>query len=135
MKLPQPFDERPFALQVAGGIVVPMVFGLITGAALGWNEILYYIMAVPLAIAGGFLGGIEHRGADDGLVRGAIGGLVYGSFILIGHELANNEPKASLPDPAAGLVFATTLGGAILGALGARWRLRHERGPERAAAA
>jgi hypothetical protein len=60
VKLPPPFDERSFGLQVAGGIVVPMVFGLITGFALGWNEIVYYILAVPIAIAGGFLGGIEH---------------------------------------------------------------------------
>jgi hypothetical protein len=127
VKLPQPFDERPFALQVAGGIVVPMVFGLITGFALGWNEIVYYILAVPLAIAGGFLGGIEHRGADDGLVRGAIGGLVFGSFVLLGLEIVNTEPKAYLGDPQAGLVFVTTLGGAILGALGGSWRGRQER--------
>ena len=127
MKLPQPFDERPFALQVAGGIVVPMVFGLITGFALGWNEIVYYILAVPIAIAGGFLGGIEHRRADDGLVRGAIGGLVFGSFVLLGLEIVNNEPKAYLGDPQAGLVFVTTLGGAILGALGGSWRARQER--------
>ena len=127
MKLPQPFDERPFALQVAGGIVVPMVFGLITGFALGWNEIVYYILAVPLAIAGGFLGGIEHRGADEGLVRGAIGGLVFGSFVLLGLEIVNTEPKAYLGDPQAGLVFVTTLGGAILGALGGSWRGRQER--------
>ena len=127
MKLPQPFDERPFALQVAGGIVVPMVFGLITGFALGWNEIVYYILAVPIAIAGGFLGGIEHRGAENGLVRGAIGGLVFGSFVLLGLEIVNNEPKAYLGDPQAGLVFVTTLGGAILGALGGSWRARQER--------
>jgi hypothetical protein len=127
MKLPPPFDERPFWLQVAGGIVVPLVFGILTGFALGWNEILYYALAGPVAILGGFLGGIEHRGADDGLVRGAVGGLVFGSFILIGHEIMNNEPKAHLPDPQAGLVFVTTLGGAILGAAGAYWRARQER--------
>jgi len=127
VKLPKPFDERPFAVQVAGGIVVPMVFGLITGFALGWNEIVYYILAVPLAIAGGFLGGIEHRAADDGLVRGAIGGLVFGRFVLIGLEIVNTEPKAYLGDPQAGLVFVTTLGGAILGALGGSWRGRQER--------
>ena len=127
MNLPQPFDERPFALQVAGGIVVPLVFGLITGFARGWNEIAYYILAVPLAIAGGFLGGIEHRGADDGLVRGAIGGLDFGSFVLLGLEIVNTEPKAYLGDPQAGLVFVTTLGGAILGALGGSWRARQER--------
>jgi hypothetical protein len=127
MKLPPPFDERPFWLQVAGGIVVPLVFGILTGFALGWNEILYYALAGPVAILGGFLGGIEHRGADNGLVRGAIGGLVFGSFILIGHEIMNNEPKAHLPDPQAGLVFVTTLGGAILGAAGGYWRARQER--------
>src|SRR5262245_48796255 len=103
-----------------------MVFGILTGFALGWNEVLYYIMAVPIAIAGGFVAGIEHRGADDGLVRGAIGGLVFGSFVLLGLEILNNEPKAYLGDPQAGLVFVTTLGGAILGALGGYWRMRQE---------
>src|SRR5918996_2141411 len=124
MKLPPPFDERPFWLQVAGGIVVPMVFGLLTGFVLTWNEILYYVLVGPIAILGGFLGGIEHRGADEGLLRGAIGGLVFGSFILIGLEITNDEPKAHLGDPQAGLAFVTTLGGAILGAAGAHWRGR-----------
>jgi hypothetical protein len=106
---------------------VPVVFGILTGLALGWSEILYYAMAGPIAILGGFLGGIEHRSTDEGVLRGAIGGLVFGSFILIGHEIANNEPKAHLPDPQAGLVFVTALGGAILGALGGSWRGRQER--------
>jgi hypothetical protein len=129
MKLPPPFDERPFWLQVVGGIVVPMVFGILTGFVLTWNEILYYVLVGPIAIAGGFLAGIEHRGADDGLLRGAIGGLVFGSFILIGLEIMNDEPKAHLGEPQAGLAFVTTLGGAILGAAGAAWRARQERRP------
>ena len=127
MRLPPPLAERPFSLQVVGVIVVPLVFGLLTGFALGWREILYYVMAGPLAILGGFLGGIEHRSTDEGFVRGAIGGLVFGSFILIGHEILNDEPKAHLPEPQVGLVFATTLIGAILGALGGHWRMRQER--------
>jgi hypothetical protein len=127
VKLPPTFDERPFWLQVLGGIVVPVVFGLVSGFALGWSELLYYILVGPIAIAGGFLGGAEHRSVEEAVVRGAIGGLVFGSFILIGHEIANNEPKAHLPDPQAGLVFVTTLGGAILGGLGAYWRSRQER--------
>lgn len=130
MKLPPPFDERPFWLQVVGGIVVPVVWGLLCGFALGWNEVVYYVMVGPLATAGGFVGGTEHRTVDDGVVRGAIGGLVFGSFVLIGHEIANDEPKADLLDPQAALVFVTTLFGAILGGLGAYWRSRRpEPGP------
>jgi hypothetical protein len=129
-----PFDDRPFWLQVAGGIVVPMVFGILTGLVLGWSEVLYYVMAVVLASAGGLVAGTEHRAVDDGAVRGAIGGLIYGSFILIGHEIANNAPKAHLPDPQGGLVFATTLFGAILGGLGAYLitRRARDRSPARA---
>ena len=124
MNLPPPFEERPFGLQLLGGIVVPVIFGILTGLAMGWNEVAYWLLAGPLAILGGFLGGTEHRGADNGFVRGAIGGLIFGSFILIGHEIANNEPKVHLPDPQSGLVFATTLIGAILGAVGGAYAAR-----------
>jgi uncharacterized membrane protein YccC len=129
-----PFDDRPFSLQVIGGIVVPVLFGILTGLALGWSEVLYYVLVGPLAIAGGFVAGMEHTRTEDGVVRGAIGGLVYGSFILIGHEIANNAPRAHLPDPQGGLVFATTLFGAILGGLGAYFATRRvpDRSPERA---
>jgi hypothetical protein len=133
--LPPPFLERPFWLQVVGGIVVPVVFGLLTGFALSVNEILYYAMSGPLGILGGFLGGIEHRSSDEGFVRGAVGGLLFGSFILLGNEILNPaHPKAHLPDPQVGLVFVTTILGAILGALGGHWRMRQERRVERAEA-
>jgi hypothetical protein len=126
--LPPPFFERPFWLQLVGGIVVPAVFGILTGFTLSVNEILYYVMAGPLAIAGGFLGGIEHRGADEGFVRGAVGGLIFGSFILLGNEMLDpDETKAHLPEPQVGLVFVTTLVGAILGAIGGAWRARQDR--------
>jgi hypothetical protein len=126
MSLPPAFEERTAAQQIIGGVVVTMVFGLLTGFALGWNEIAYYILVGPIAIAGGFLGGMEHRGADEGLVRGAMGGLVYGSFVLLGLEILNNEPEAYLGEPQAGLVFVTTIVGAILGSLGAAYRVRRE---------
>ena len=126
--LPPLFFERPFWLQLVGGIVVPAVFGILTGFTLSVNEILYYALSGPIAILGGFLAGVEHPHTDEGLLRGAVGGLIFGSFILLGNEILNpEETKAHLPDPQSGLVFVTTLGGAILGALGARWRSRQER--------
>jgi hypothetical protein len=126
MPLPPAFEDRSAAEQIAGGVVVPMIFGLVTGFALGWHEIVYYVLAGPLAIAGGFLGGLEHRDTGDGLVRGAMGGLVFGSFILLGLEILDTEPEAYLGEPQAGLVFVTTLVGALLGALGASYRARRE---------
>jgi hypothetical protein len=134
VQLPPLFEDRPFALQLVGGIVVPAVFGLFTGFVLGWNEIAYLILVGPIGIGGGFLAGIEHRGGESGFVRGIMGGLVFGSFILLGHEIANVEPKADLPDPQGGLVFVTTFFGAILGALGGRFRVRKERQLEAAGA-
>jgi hypothetical protein len=128
MKLQPLFEDRPVALQLIGGIVVPVVFGLVTGLALGWNGVVYWVLVGPLALAGGFLGGMEHDGADDGFVRGLIGGLVFGSFVLLGFEITNNEPKAYLGEPQVGLVFVTTFVGGILGALGGAYRakLEHE---------
>jgi uncharacterized membrane protein YfcA len=126
MSLPPAFEDRSPAEQIIGAVVVTMVFGIVTGFALGWNEIVYYVLVGPIALAGGFVGGMEHRGPDQGLVRGAMGGLVYGSFILLGLEILNEEPEAHLGDPQAGLVVVTTIVGAILGALGGAYRLRRE---------
>jgi hypothetical protein len=127
MPLPPAFEDRSPVEQIIGAVVVTMVFGLVTGFALGWNEIVYYVMAGPIAIAGGFVAGMEHRRVDEGVVRGALGGLVFGSFILLGLEILNNEPEAYLGEPQVGLVFVTTIAGSILGALGASYRARRER--------
>ena len=126
MPLPPAFEDRSPVQQILGGVVVTILFGLVTGFALGWNEVLYYALVGPIAIAGGFLAGMEHRGADMGLIRGAMGGLIYGSYILLGLEILNEEPEAYLGEPQAGLVFVTTFVGAILGGLGGAYRARRE---------
>jgi hypothetical protein len=126
MHLPPAFEDRPFWLQLVGLVVVPMIFGVLSGFALGWSEVLYLVMVGPIALIGGFLGGIEHRGFEDGFVRGLLGGLVYGSFILLGHKIAGTDPKAELPDPQVGLVILTTVVGGILGGFGGRFRARRE---------
>lgn len=127
MPLPPAFEDRKPVEQIFGAVVITLIFGLITGLALGWNEIVYYALVGPIAIVGGFIGGMEHRGTDDGFLRGAMAGLVFGSFVLLGLEITNTEPKANIGEPQAGLVFVTTIVGAIVGALGAGYRQRRER--------
>jgi hypothetical protein len=126
MPLPPAFLERPFAVQLVGAIVVPLIFGLLAGFVLGWSEVLYLLMVGPIGIVGGFLGGIEHRGFEEGFLRGLVGGLVFGSFILLGHKIAGTDPKADLPDPQVGLAILTTVVGGVLGGLGGRYRARRE---------
>jgi hypothetical protein len=127
MPLPPAFEDRSAVEQIVGAIVIALIFGLVTGLALGWNEIVYYVLAGPIALLGGFVGGMEHRGGEEGFLRGAVGGLVFGSFILLGLEILNTEPKAYLGEPQVGLVFVTTIVGAIMGALGGSYRARRER--------
>ena len=134
MPLPPAFEERTAAEQIVGAVVVTLIFGLITGLALGWNAVLYYILVGPVALLGGFVGGMEHRRVDEGALRGAMAGLVYGSFVLLGLEILNTGPEAYLGEPRAGLVFVTTIVGSIVGALGAGYRVRRERGLGRQAA-
>ena len=80
------------------GVVVPAVFGLICGILLGISEPAYLVLSI-LAIAGGYFAGFEHRGAGEGALRGLNGGLLFGVFILFGHEFSGEEPKAHLPEP------------------------------------
>jgi hypothetical protein len=108
---------------------VPAVFGLVTGLVLGVSEVGYLVLSL-LGIAGGYFAGLEHRGAEEGVVRGVTGGLLFGTFILVGKEISGSDPKADLPHPEILLVVITTVAGALLGALGGRMRGRRgERAP------
>ena len=89
---------------------------------LGVSEIAYVVLAL-LGIAGGFFAGLEHDAPRLGFYRGWIGGMNFGVFILLAHDVFfDSEPKAELPDPEILLVAVTTVFGGVLGALGARRR-------------
>jgi hypothetical protein len=107
---------------VIGG---PILFGAVCGILLGTSEPAYLIATV-LSIAGGYLAGFEHPGAQGGAMRGFVGGTLFGASILIAHEVDGREATASLPDPAIVLVAITALFGTLLGALGGRARRRVE---------
>jgi hypothetical protein len=120
---PPLLHPRPAAEQLIATVAMPIVFGVITGLTLGWSEPVYLLLSI-LGIAGGFLAGMEHDSPLEGVYRGLLGGLLFGSTILIAHGLADAEAKADLPDPEVLLIAITAGFGTLLGWLGARRRSR-----------
>ncbi len=130
MKLPPLLNEHPRSVQVLLAVILPATYGAVTGYFLGVSEGTYLVLSI-LGVLGGIGAGFDHLGAREGALRGVLAGLIFGSSILIAHEIHGATAKAHLPEPAILLVVLTTLLGAAFGALGGYWR---ERAMSRAAA-
>jgi hypothetical protein len=125
MRQPDLLESHSPETQLILALVVPSVFGAITGIFLGVSEIVYLLLSI-LGIGGGYLAGKEHIGAREGALRGFTGGILFGTFILAGHALTGLERQAHLPEPEILLVVITTVFGIVLGALGGRSREKLE---------
>ena len=123
MRQPDLLESHPPQLQLVLAVVVPSVFGAVTGIFLGVSAIVYLVLSV-LGIGGGYMAGKEHLGAAEGATRGFTGGILFGTFILASHALTGLDQKVHLPEPEILLVVITTLAGILLGALGGRSRQR-----------
>jgi hypothetical protein len=118
-------SDRPDGQGLIAAMVVPALFGALTGWILGVSEIGYIVLSLS-GIAGGYFAGLEHDYPIDGVYRGMLGGLLFGSAILITHGLIDTEPKAELPHPDVLLIAITGGFGTLLGWLGARKRAKQE---------
>jgi hypothetical protein len=123
VKLPPLLNEHPRSLQVFLAIILPAAYGALTGYVLGVSEGTYLVLSI-IGILGGVGAGFDHLGAAEGAKRGVLAGLIFGSSILIAHEIHGATAKADLPEPAILLVVLTTLLGAAFGALGGYLRQR-----------
>lgn len=125
MQLPPLLYSRPAPIEFSLAVVVPVVYGAITGVFLGIDETVYLVLSI-LGILGGFGAGLEHDHALEGFYRGLFGGLLFGTSILLANGIIGADAEADLPDPEILLVLITALAGAALGTLGARARVRRE---------
>jgi len=126
MLKPVLLSDRSDGQGLVVAMVLPILFGVLTGWVLGESEGGYTALAL-LGILGGFFAGLEHDYPIDGVYRGMLGGLLFGSSILITNGLIDKAPKADLPDPEVLLIAITAGAGTILGWLGARSRAKRER--------
>ena len=118
--------ERSHGAEMALVVLVPVIFGAITGYFLGESEAVYTVLAL-LGIIGGFFAGLEHGGALEGFYRRILCGLLFRTAIPATNGLIDEEPKAHLPDPEVMLIVITGAFGAALRALGGWFRLRSDR--------
>ena len=120
---PPLLEDHPRPLQIILAVVIPALFGLITGYFLGVSEGTYLVLSA-LGVLGGVAAGFDHVGAAAGAKRGLLAGAIFGAAILIAHEIHGEPAKADLPEPAVLLVVITALLGMAFGALGGWLRER-----------
>ena len=123
MRLPPLLSEHPPPLQFVLAVVVPAIYGAITGYFLGVSEPVYLVLSL-IGVVGGIGAGLDHLGAAAGAARGVVAGSVFGGFILIAHEIHGADAEAHLPEPAILLVVITTVLGVAFAALGGWLRER-----------
>jgi len=123
VRLPPLLEEHPRPVQILLAVVVPALYGALTGYTLGVSKATYLILSI-IGVVGGIGAGFDHLGARAGARRGLLAGSIFGASILIAHEIHGATAKADLPHPAILLVLITALLGAAFGALGGRLRAR-----------
>lgn len=128
MRQPPLLTDHPRSVQILLAVVLPTVYGALTGYFLGVSEGTYLVLSI-LGVLGGIGAGYDHVGAAAGAKRGFVAGLIFGSAILIAHEIHGADAKAHLPDPAILLVAITTLLGVAFAAFGGWLRERALRPP------
>jgi hypothetical protein len=115
----------PLGIRLILAGLTPIVFGLICGAVLRASGAAFLALQ-GIGIAGGYWAGLEHAGLRAGAARGVAGGLLFGTCILVGHEIAGGSDHGVLPEPELLQVVITVFLGTLLGTLGARSRKRIE---------
>jgi hypothetical protein len=101
---PPLLDSRSPAARVLVVVVTPVAFGVLCGVMLGVSAAVYLVLTLPIAIAGGFLAGLEHTSPREAARRGVLGGALFGSTIVVVHAIIGNKAKVDPPsgDPARG---------------------------------
>jgi hypothetical protein len=117
------FRDRPLAVQILTGLVVPAAYGAIVGIVLGISSGLYWGLQL-VGLVGGVLGGLEHRDGWEGADRGLVAGALFGTFLLVAHAIAGTHAHVKLPGFEPFLAVVTAIVGMFAGALGGFLRRR-----------
>jgi hypothetical protein len=108
VRLPPLLSNHPRPVQLFLVVVLPALYGALTGYLLGVSAPAYVVLSL-LGVLGGIGAGLDHLGAAAGARRGVLAGSIFGGAILIAHAIHGASAKADLPDPPVLLVVFTTV--------------------------
>ena len=117
------FSDLPRAVQVQLAGIGPLLFGAVVGFMLGESEVGYWVLT-GLSVVGGVAGGLDHPELRAAAARGLVAGALFGSGIVVAHELSGDEALAAVPSPLVLLIAIAAAGGAALGTVGGLLRPR-----------
>ena len=117
--------ELPRPVQVQLAVGGPLLLGMVVGFFLGISAPVYWALTA-VAITGGLMNGLEHRGARSGATRGLIGGTLFGVGVVIAHTAADESALAPVPSPFVLFVPLSAVIGCLLSASGGKARERSE---------
>ena len=108
--------DRPFPAQLVLAIVAPGRSACSPATSSASNEVGYLVLSV-LGVLGGIGAGYDHLGADQGFVRGIIGGLLFGTVDPRRPLDLRPAGQGQAPRPARGCCRSSPrCSGALLGA-------------------
>ena len=113
------FRDRPRAVQIVSGGVIPAALGIAAGVLAGASAPGYWVLAGLVAV-GSVIAGFEHRDGWGGADRGFFGGVIYGIALVVTHAIINNHLKVSLGSTPGFLPVVTAIVGMFLSAAGGR---------------
>jgi hypothetical protein len=117
MNPPVLLRDRPRQVQIVLAVIVPFVFGAVTGVGLGISAGAYWALSA-LAVVGGVLAGLEHRDWRGGARRGIVAGALFGLGVLIAHAITGADATVSLGGFPPLLIVIDAIIGMFLAALG-----------------
>ena len=117
MRLPPLLSHYPRPVQLFLVVVLPALYGALTGYLLGVSAPAYVVLSL-LGVLGGIGAGLDHLGAAAGARRGVLAGSIFGGAILIAHAIHGASAKVDLPDPPVLLLVFTTVLAVAFGAFG-----------------
>lgn len=119
------FKTRSLGFKVFALVIAPLIYGMVTGIALGASAVAYWIL-IAIGVIGAVASGYEHDEPLAAMCHGALGAVLFTGGLLGAVWISGSTPHVVLPAPPT-FVAINSIAGAVIGSAAA-WRRRRAMG-------